>query len=261
MDRTPEQTVRQRRLDLVGATNFRDLGGYDAGGGRRTRWGRLYRSDALADLTAQDVARLADLGLHTLIDFRLPAERARKPNALPPDAPITSVELPVMPEGMVEMLRALAAGQLDTAALQREVLRHYRAFPVAHSGEYAAMFDHIERAVGRPVLIHCTAGKDRTGYGAAVILLALGASRETVLEDYSLTNRYRRDISHLFAPQTPRELLEVLMGVEPHYLEASFATIDTAYGSADAYLERALGLTSARRERLRAWLTEPDSGQ
>lgn len=248
--------ARQRRLELTGAANFRDLGGYGVGTGQRTCWGRLYRSDALADLSAEDQARLAALGLRTLIDFRVPAERRRRPNALPPGTDTATVEIGFMPEGGIEMLRDVMAGRIDAAGVAREVTRHYRAMPVAHHREYAAMFDHIERAAGAPVLIHCTAGKDRTGYGAAIILLALGASRATVLEDYALTNAYRRDHGFLFSERTPRDVVDTLMSVRPEYLEAALATIDAEYGSVDAYLDRALGLTDARRERLRALLTE-----
>lgn len=249
-------TPRQRRLPLEGAVNFRDLGGYAVGEGRRTRWGRIWRSDSLADLTEADQEQVRALELHTLIDFRLPLERTRKPNRLPPGAAIGVVEIGFVPEGTLEMLRAVLAGQADAAEVERGVLHHYRTLPVAHHREYATMFDHIEHAEGRPVLIHCTSGKDRTGYGAALILLALGAARETVLEDYALTNQYRRDISFLFSPATPRAAAEMLMRAQPQYLEAALAVIDAEFGSVDTYLERALGLTPARRERLRALLTD-----
>jgi protein-tyrosine phosphatase len=247
---------RPRRVALEGAVNFRDLGGYDAGGGRRTCWGRLFRSDSLADLTQADLRLLAALGLHTLIDFRLPLERQRKPNRLPPGTRPETVEIGFIPEGTLDMLRQVFFGKLDAAGVEREVLGHYRLFPSAHTREYTEMFDRIERAGGRPVLIHCTSGKDRTGFGAAMILLALGASREVVLQDYALTNQYRRDVGFLFSPATPRAVIDMLTAAQPKYLAAALAAIDDGYGSTDAYLERALGLSPARREALRALLTE-----
>ena len=213
--------ARERRLALTGAVNFRDLGGYDVGAGRRTRWGKVWRSDSLADLTDDDLALLGPLGLHTLIDFRLPLERARKPNRLPSGTGIKTVEIGFIPEGTLDLLQAVYRGEVDAAGVEAEVLRHYATFPTAHVREYAEMFAAVEHAAGRPTLIHCTSGKDRTGFGAALILLALGAPREIVVEDYAL------------------------------------ATINDAHGSVDAYLERALGLGQARRERLRALLTEP----
>ena len=109
-----------------------------------------------------------------------------------------------------------------------------------------------------PLLIHCTSGKDRTGFGAAIILMALGATRQVILEDYALTNLYRREIQHLVADSTPASLVAMLTSAQPKYLEAAFAVIDRSYGSTDAYLARALGLDDAARERLSALLTEPD---
>jgi protein-tyrosine phosphatase len=246
----------ERRLALEGAVNFRDLGGYDVGGGRQTAWRKIWRSDSLADLTEADLQLLEPLGLHTLIDFRLPLERQRKPNRLPPGTTIETVEIGFVPEGTVEMFGAIFKGTLDVAGAERALIRHYEQFAIEHGNEYAQMFARIEAAAGRPLLIHCTSGKDRTGFGAALILLALGASREVVLEDYALTNLYRRDLTYMFPPQTPRKVIDMLMSAPPRFLEAAFATIDRLYGSIDAYLEKALSLTPARRAHLRDLLTQ-----
>lgn len=246
----------ERRLTFEGAVNFRDLGGYAVAGGRRTRWRRLFRSDSLADLTEADQARLTALGLHALIDFRLPSERQRKPNRLPVGATLRTVEIGFVPQGTLGMLRQVLAGTIDPTSIEREVVSHYRCFPVDHHAEYRAMLAQIEEAEGRPVLIHCTSGKDRTGYSAAVILMALGASRAVILEDYALTNSYRRDIRHLLAPDAPPAVLTTLTAALPKYLQAAFETIDSTYGSDEAYLAQGLGLDEARRQRLIDLLTE-----
>jgi protein-tyrosine phosphatase len=247
---------RQRRVALQGAVNFRDLGGYAVAGGRRTRWGRLFRSDSLADLTEADFRLLDALGLDTLIDFRLPLERQRKPNRLPPGTRLRTVEIGFLPEGALDMLRQVFMGTLDAAGVERETLRHYQHFPAAHVREYREMFDRIEAAEGRPVLIHCTSGKDRTGFGAAMILFALGAERQVVLEDYILTNQYRRDLSFLLARNTPPAVIEMLTAAQPKYLQAALDAIEAAHGSVAAYLEQTLALTAARQARLRELLTE-----
>lgn len=245
-----------RRVALQGAVNFRDLGGYSVGGGRATRWRRLFRSDSLSDLTAADHAVLERLGLYTLIDFRVALERQRHPNRLPPGSAVRTVEIGFLPDGALEMLRLVFQGGIDAAGVERETLRHYRALPGAHRREYAQMFHRLDDAAGRPVLIHCTSGKDRTGFGAALVLLALGASRATALEDYALTNRHRRDLSFLSSRGAAPEVLEMLTAAQPKYLEAALAAIDAEFGSIDAYLSGALGLNDARRARLRAALTE-----
>jgi Tyrosine phosphatase family len=105
---TSERIGQQRRLALAGAVNFRDLGGYDVGFGRQTSWGKLWRSDSLADLTEDDFRLLEPLGLSTLIDFRLPMERDRKPNRLPPGSAIETVEIGFVPEGTLDMLRGVS---------------------------------------------------------------------------------------------------------------------------------------------------------
>jgi protein-tyrosine phosphatase len=121
------------------------------------------------------------------------------------------------------------------------------------------MLDLLACRENFPLLIHCASGKDRTGYGAAVILMTAGASREVILEDYALTNLYRREIKHLLAPTTPQSMIQMLTSAQPKYLEAAFEVIDRRYGSIDGYLERGLGLDAAKRARLVELLTEPES--
>lgn len=161
-----------------------------------------------------------------------------------------------MPEGALDMLRRIFQGEMDAAGVERETLRQYRALPAAHRAEYTQMFHRLDDAAGRPLLIHCTSGKDRTGFGAALILLALGADRATVLEDYVLTNQYRRDLGFLLARNPDPDVAAMLTAAQPKYLETALAAIDEQFGSTDAYLERGLGLTPARRARLHDLLTE-----
>jgi protein-tyrosine phosphatase len=246
-----------RRLPLSGAVNFRDLGGYDAGPGRRTRWNRVYRSDSLADLTADDQAAVAGLGIRTLIDFRLPQERARKPNRLPPGAPIRSIELGFIPRGALEMLAQAHAGAVTVEEIDALVTAQYRLFPEEHRDIAARVLQEVLAAAGEPLLIHCASGKDRTGFAAATILMAAGVPRATIMEDYLLTNAFRRDVAYLFSPETPKEVIDALTGARREYLEAAFDAIDRAYGSGEAYLRQALGLSDRERSLLVDLLTEP----
>jgi protein-tyrosine phosphatase len=141
--------------------------------------------------------------------------------------------------------------------MERATMRYYRNFPLHHDAEYRVLLESIERAAGRPVLFHCVSGKDRTGFGAAVVLLALGAPREVILEDYALSSVYRRDIRHLIPAGTPDAVAQAFTAANPIYLEAALDAIVQRHGSADAYLERGLGFDQARRAGLRALLTEP----
>lgn len=249
-----------RRLPFAGAVNFRDLGGYAAGGGRRVRWRRLYRSDSLADLTAADVARLEELGLGSLCDFRLESERALKPNRLPPGHRIRLHTISFAPGGLIGLFAALRTGRLGGAEVEQLLATHYRQFPLAHAAEYRRMFEVLLQPDAYPVLIHCTSGKDRTGFGAAMILLALGVPRETIIEDYTLTSQYRRDISQLLPAHLDAGIIDALTQAHPSYLEAAFRVIDARWGSGDAFLARALGLGEAERAALAALLLEEVPG-
>ena len=252
------QPMRQRRLDFGGAVNFRDVGGYPAGDGRRTRWDRLYRSDSLADLTGEDLARLEGLGLKTLIDFRLPIERQLKPNRLPPGASIEAIELGFVPDGTLPMLQLVKSGAIDAAEIERRVIAQYRLFGIDHSAEYRRVFEVAASAESYPLLLHCTSGKDRTGFGVALLLLAVGVPLATVMQDYELTNRYRRPVPQLFGPETSEEVASILLSAQPKYLEAALEEIERAFGSFDAFLQQRLGVGAATRARLVEILTEPD---
>jgi len=247
----------QRRVLFEGAVNFRDLGGYPAGRGRQTRWSVVYRADNLAGLTEADLVLLETLGLTTLIDFRLPMERHAHPDRLPPGSSIRRVELGFLPEGTLDMLSLVKRGTIDAAELERRVIGQYRLFCRDHVEEYRRTFAIASEPDNYPLLLHCTSGKDRTGVAAALLLLAVGAPRETVLEDYSLTNLYRRPVPQLLGPETPEEVVDVLLSAQPKYLEAALEEIDRVHGSFDAYLRQALGVDEAQRERLVEMLTEP----
>jgi protein-tyrosine phosphatase len=245
-----------RRLDFEGATNFRDLGGYPAAAGRHTRWRRLFRADSLADLTARDLERLEDLGLRGLIDFRTESERRRKPDRLPAGAPIRMLQIGFLPEGVEEMLALARDGAISTAELERLVASQYRMFAVDHVEEYRTALDFACDGENYPLLIHCASGKDRTGFAAALLLLAVGVPREIVMRDYDLTNQYRRDVSHLWGPKTPPDVIALLLSAQAHYLEGALDEIERAHGSFEAFLAGPLGVGPEKRARLVELLTE-----
>ena len=145
----------KRRLPFEGAVNFRDLGGYDVGGGRQTRWQRIYRSDSLADLTESDLKRLASLDLHGLIDFRLPHERQIHPNRLPDSAAFRTVEIGFWPEGVEAVHQAFHTKGIELENFEAAIMNFYRNFPLGHRREYRVMLEEIEAAAGRPMLLHC----------------------------------------------------------------------------------------------------------
>ncbi len=235
-----------RHLNLAGASNFRDLGGYAGLDGRTVRWRKLFRSNHLGHLTQADIAVLRQFGVRRAFDFRGKDERSE---ALCGVEDIETHSLPVEPT-VVAALRAIhASGRMSTADDALEVMRDsYRGYVEHSTQRFRTLFGHLleDRA---PLVIHCTAGKDRTGFACALILHTLGVNDEVIAEDYLLTNRfYRRDPS--VSSDLPDEVRQVLGTVQPAFLAAAFETIDAGYGSLEGYLRDGLGIGPAERARL-----------
>ncbi|MGH6712163.1 MAG: tyrosine-protein phosphatase [Bradyrhizobium sp.] len=237
-----------RHLNLAGASNFRDLGGYTTRDGRTVRWRQIFRSNHLGHLTEDDAAVLRSLGVKSAFDFRGSVERAEALCRMPD---ITVHSLPVEPT-VVAALRAIAAGGTPLSADHAvEVMRDsYRSYVQQNTPRYRTLFAHLleDRA---PLVIHCTAGKDRTGFACALILHTLGVPDEVISEDYLLTNRfYRRDPNS--GSDLPDHVRQVLGTVQPAFLNAAFEAIDADYGSLETYLRDGIGLGAAERTALAA---------
>ncbi len=234
-----------RRLDLSGVTNFRDLGGYATTDGRRLRWRRLFRSSHLGALAAADRAALAEFGIATICDFRGVEESALRPSVLDR---ATVVSLAIEPSVVPALQRLLASGEPITGAAVLAMMQAtYQAYVRDHAGRYAELFRHLLAGAG-PLVFHCSAGKDRTGVGAALTLSALGVDRETIVADYLLTNQYwREDGSN--ARALPEEAMAVLGRVDERLLAAAFAAIDQDHGGIDGFLA-SIGVGPAERARL-----------
>jgi len=256
----PVAVVAERKLPLQGADNFRDLGGYETADGRHVRWGRVYRSNALADLTRSDLTYLARERVRLVCDFRTATERRRSPDPSLPPVPAVALALPVDQKGVdpAQMQERIRRGEISAAGIRQTLLQAYRNFPTEDTAQWAALFARLSEPDNLPTVIHCTAGKDRTGFAAALILLTLGVPEQTVFEDYLMTNTYRRDYDNfvlrwvplysLFRTQ-PEDLLP-LLEARREYLEASLAAIREHYGSVDAYVTGPLGVTPERRAAL-----------
>ena len=251
---TTEQRQWARRLAWEGLLNARDLGGYPAAGGRETRWGAVVRSDSLAALTEAGRAALARYGVRAVVDLRLPDELARHPNpfAEPGDHGIAYTNLSI--------LDPAAGYPPETLTLAENYLWTLDRF-AAYVAEVMAA---IATAPSGGVLVHCAAGKDRTGLISALLLGLVGVPAETIAADYALTAELlrprdqewlehgpgeradREAVAARFAP-TAEVMLEVLDGLERRY------------GGVEAYLRHA-GVSDEDLARLRARLAAPAGG-
>jgi protein-tyrosine phosphatase len=235
-----------RRLDLAGASNFRDLGGYRARDGRTVRWRQIFRSNHLGHLTEADIEALRPLRLKSAFDFRGTEERAVAMCGL---AEIAVHSLPIEPTVVAALRARRANGTALSPADALEVMRDsYRNYVRCNTASFRTLFAHLleDRA---PLVIHCTAGKDRTGFACSLILHALGVPDDVIAEDYLLTNRfYRRDPSA--SSDLPDDVRQVLGSVEASFLAAAFDAISADYGDLESYFSDGLGLGAQARATL-----------
>jgi len=261
------RVVSVRRLPLEGAKNFRDLGGYRTADGHYVRWGLVYRSGYLADLTKTDYEYLNSLGIRLVCDVRADGERTRSPTEWTGSSP-EFLSVPIGPN---------RDGTLTAEDLKRRVAAINAPgngpvagydFAIKNAEQYGKILQRIV-AGDLPAVEHCTSGKDRTGVFSAILLTALGVPRETVLQDYLLTEHYllapdsmestRAQLQKIFGLAQPPDdaTVKAIMTMRPETLEATFNSITATYGSFDSYLRDAVKLSDADRAVLRQRLLEP----
>lgn len=256
--------VAERLVPLEQGSNFRDIGGYPAAGGKHVKWGRIYRSGATAMLTDRDIAAIDALGIGAMVDLRSVEERQIAPtrlNRIPYNANDYSMRAIVAQIG-----KPRPPGQ--PAATSSTM---YSDWLVSLAPQYRMIFDKLLAGDGA-VSFNCSAGQDRTGVATALVLSALGVPRDVIYADYHLSTRYRQPQNELppidpakyadnpvalfFAqmqasPQgkTPQPLYEA--DGKPK-LAATFAAIDRRWGSVDRYLDEVLGIDAVKLASLRA---------
>ncbi|GAB3212491.1 hypothetical protein GCM10027294_39010 [Marinactinospora endophytica] len=250
------------------APNFRDLGGYPTEDGRRIRRGMLFRADALSRLDEEDLATLERLGLRLMIDLRTVFEREREADRVPAGAEHVVLDV----QGNHRTGGDLAAMFSDTERA-RELLADNGAERFMHEvnrtlvgadDARSAYRELVERAAEGPLplVFHCSAGKDRTGWGAVILLTLLGVPRQTVVEDYLASNsRLSAATAWMLEliqgrgidPEEVRPMLEV----RTSYLETAFAEVERLHGSFDDYVLSGLRVKPETVEALRERLLEP----
>ncbi|MFD7061167.1 tyrosine-protein phosphatase [Streptomyces sp. NPDC059906] len=252
----------ERVMPLEGADNFRDLGGYRTGGGGRTRWGMVFRADAPDRLSTADLAVIDRLGLQAAYDLRSDGERTKAPSVLP-----ASVRRETFAVG----------GDTPRATPLGELFHRGRVGPVPDNfldGVYLDMVEREASAFGRvlnglaapdgvPAVIHCTAGKDRTGLAAALLLSVLGVSEATVLEDYMLSRscfserRMARLLPHLAELGLDQGRYYEVFGAPRQAMASTLDQLRGRYGTVENYLITRADVTSETIEALRARLVLP----
>jgi protein-tyrosine phosphatase len=238
-------TDSQRRVLLENAHNVREIGGYATTSGARTRPGRIYRADSLHRLSAEDQMRLRERGIRTVIDLRRDDEIASAPNVFA-DAPDIAYR-------HISLFVTRPSAGVREGKFPLSLTDVYRYILETSQAPMHLVMSEILASEGA-VLFHCTAGKDRTGLVAALLLDLAGVDREDIIRDYALTETYiepiMRDLRENRPAAMPLELYVKLLDAKPEFMRATLEHLDAAYGGGAGYL-RALGWRDEDVERLR----------
>ena len=245
-----------RLLPMDGAFNTRELGGYKTTDGKSVKWGVLFRSDKLSDISENDQKYLQSLGIKRIVDFRSEGEKTEDPDIIPEG--INYIETQINVDG--------AMRSKIEAVLKGETNKEVKSFLVDANKEfvtnYTSVYEDFLRGLideDGPTLFHCTAGKDRAGFAAAITLIALGVSKEDVIEDYMKTNIFTKDkidemidkIKLMSLYQADAEILRPLIGVERIYIETAFKTAEEKYGSLENFIREGLNISDEEIQILR----------
>lgn len=254
--------VAERHQPFNGIVNYRDLGGYQTSDDRRVKWGQLFRSGHLARATKKDQALVKKMGIKSICDFRTPGEVKSQPDWLPSDGSIKYMQLPIVHGEFdpVAAMQSLQKGDISWLTEDFMVERYIKKiddFPDI----WGLFFEHLSDPNHRPMVFHCTAGKDRAGACAALILLVLGVPEDTVIYDHGLSNVYIAD-----ALEKINERIRE-MGVDPEKVAPYFTAprnaiiafvdhIRKSYGSASDYLMTKAGVSKKTLELLKKELLD-----
>lgn len=252
----------ERRIELEGAANFRDIGGYPTRGHRRVRWRSIFRSGHLASLTENDLQVLKELGIQTICDFRSTEEITRQPNRLPENSSLEYLHLPIVNSAMEPTEAVKRILNNDTSwftpdFMVNAYIEKIDAFP----DTWHHLFEHLAQRRSRPLLFHCTAGKDRTGVCAALILLILGVSERWVIHDHALSNIYNAGQIQQIQDKLrkagidPEKLMDYMTAPETA-ITAVIEHLKKEYGSARGYLIRKAHVKATWIEKLQEEMLE-----
>jgi protein-tyrosine phosphatase len=250
-----------RVLNLEGGCNFRDIGGYPTSDKRTVRWGQVFRAGVLSYFSDTDYKSLAQLNVRAICDLRMADEREQEPTKWP------GGRIDVLFFDDKEMApgdRILSNAKPTVAGMRAAMIDAYRAFPRRMETRLRGLFRCLEQGQ-TPLIIHCAAGKDRTGIAVAILLSALGVSRDIIIDDYLLTNEsvnYEAFIGthknsrlgagniHHNLLSLPAEVRAEIFKADADYLQAALEEIDMKYGGMDAYLETEIGINDITRQHI-----------
>ncbi|WP_374463825.1 tyrosine-protein phosphatase [Chryseobacterium sp.] len=256
---TPEygKNETEKVIHLKKVTNFRTVGNIKNTEGRTLKEGKFYRSAHLHKLKKKSFDRFDELGIREIIDLRNSKEIAQKPDQIPAENTYKKYSA-FEDEGdqLAQAKKLVLKGKVNASDADKRMIGFYREYVTESPETIRTIITEVLESKD-PVLYHCTAGKDRTGIITALILTILKFDKETIYNDYLLSNNYRKNLVqkrlrlanrlHFLYPKMDLQVLEKLSWVEKRYLDAAFEEINKKYGSADAYIQQVLGISDTKR--------------
>ncbi len=267
-----DELAYDRVIHLKGTSNTRDIGGYQTSDLRTLRWRQIIRSENLSRLTASDFQKLEEIGVKTVIDLRTDREHDQSPTVWLGDNPPRFFHFPIG-DAHNDWFKAQRKMMKRSSFTEKHALEHmvegYRMIAEEGPPSLQKLMDLVLDQSNWPILIHCNAGKDRAGVAVTLILEALGVDRETIMEEFLLTNEISRTKEKAIFISKERKISGrgeklrrgpsasawfPIVGVQPEMLEAFYASVDEQYGSMDAFLTE-IGVDQEARRALAASLT------
>lgn len=250
--------IATRNINVPGIQNFRDLGGYKSSNtGKLTRWGMLYRSAQIDSLDCPARRELENIGIKTIIDLRSPEEQT--------DYSLTKeslkiVHIPISTRNMEKVLQGIMEGKINGDTINRIVERMNRELVMNSRDEFRKVFEILLDRSSYPAVIHCTSGKGCTSVATALILAALGANEDVIMQDYCLSNDYfnipkASNYAHKLSANS-QEAINTIFSEKEDFLNAAKEEIERTYGDVPTYLKKGLDLTEDNIKQLQSILLE-----
>lgn len=256
--------ISERELDLENSINVRDLGGIPTQDGKHVKWGKVFRAGALPNLTEADKAYLAEVGLKTIIDLRSDHEIEEQPDTYPEGVEWVNIQLGgenTNPNDISQMMQAMKEMKPDSDG--SEIMGEFGKKFAQRGDLFKEEFEIFLNPEKQNILFHCTAGKDRTGHTSAMFLYALGVDKETICDEYELSNYFRSKKAQpgmnsdgqmkamVEKYGIPEHAMIMMNGVHRNWLNMFFAEVETQFGSLDNFLAQECGVDGAAKEKLR----------
>ena len=248
--------MSDRHINLTGASNFRDLGGYETEDGMTLKHGLIYRSDNLSHLTNIDLKKINEIGIKTVCDLRSDNELEEFPSPFSRDSIPALKHIPIKTLGTKDLRELSIKDGVTGKEMAQEMQHHYVLYVHQHKEKYRDFINLI--AFGEiPIVFHCFAGKDRTGFGALLVLGLLGVKKEIIIEDYLLTNKFfKGPIVTEEWRDTASEKLKPLFEARVDYINAAFKEIYSTHETIEDFVIKKLELKSDTIDILKSKILE-----